>query len=156
MQKRPLAQKTFRIGDLADKLEVKKFVIRFWEKEFSLNFERSDGGQRYYTHKDLETFQTIKDLLYHQGFTIPGARQQLHSKTSSAAAPLVLSLSKGPDKSTPALSLTSLVPTISAARIQPPVQTQAPIAPPIKDDSKTKLLLESIKQELLKLKKQLE
>lgn len=72
-----MSQRQFRIGDLANELKVKKFVIRFWEQEFQLSTERSDGGHRFYTDADLKTFQLIKSLLYHQGYTIEGARKQL-------------------------------------------------------------------------------
>ena len=72
-----MGQRQFRIGDLANELKVKKFVIRFWEQEFELSSDRSDGGHRFYTDKDLRTFRVIKDLLYNQGYTIEGARKQL-------------------------------------------------------------------------------
>lgn len=76
-QKTQMAKRQFRIGDLAKELKVKKFVIRFWEKEFDLKSGRSQGGQRFYTNDDLTIFLTIKDLLYNQGFTIAGAKKQL-------------------------------------------------------------------------------
>lgn len=72
-----MTKRQFRIGDLAKELKVKKFVIRFWEKEFNLKSGRSQGGQRFYTSDDLNIFLTIKDLLYNQGFTIAGAKKQL-------------------------------------------------------------------------------
>ncbi len=68
----------FRIGELSKKLSVEKFVIRFWEKEFNIKPQRSTGQQRFYTEKDLKQFTAIKDLLYHKGFTIAGAKKQLH------------------------------------------------------------------------------
>ncbi len=71
----------FRIGELAKKLNVERFVIRFWEKEFKLRTNRSHGGQRFYDERDLNTFQRIKELLYKQGFTIAGARKQLTEKS---------------------------------------------------------------------------
>lgn len=58
-----MQEQKFRIGQMADKLNVEKFVIRFWEKEFNLKPERSQGLQRFYTHKDLARFEYIKDLL---------------------------------------------------------------------------------------------
>ena len=64
----------FRIGELAQKVGVERFVIRFWEKEFKLRSPRSHGGQRFYTQKELDTFQIIKNLLYEQRFTIAGAK----------------------------------------------------------------------------------
>ena len=48
-----MSKKQFRIGDLAEELKVKKFVIRFWEKEFGIESDRSEGGQRFYTSEDL-------------------------------------------------------------------------------------------------------
>ncbi len=72
-----MGQRQFRIGDLANELKVKKFVIRFWEQEFGLSAERSEGGHRFYTTADLRIFQIIKDLLHNQGYTIEGARKQL-------------------------------------------------------------------------------
>ncbi len=76
-QKIRIAKKQFRIGELAKELNLKKFVIRFWEKEFGIKSSRSKGGQRFYTEEDLKKFKLIKDLLYTQKFTIPGAKKQL-------------------------------------------------------------------------------
>jgi DNA-binding transcriptional MerR regulator len=73
-----MQRKQFRIGDLAKQLNVERFVIRFWEKEFNLKAIRSKGGQRFYEGKDLATFEYIKELLYKQGFTIAGAKQKLN------------------------------------------------------------------------------
>lgn len=72
-----MQRKQFRIGELAKSLGVKRFVIRFWEKEFNFNAHRSEGGQRFYEERDLERFRYIKTLLYEKGFTIAGAKKQL-------------------------------------------------------------------------------
>jgi DNA-binding transcriptional MerR regulator len=72
-----MQKRTFRIGELAKHLAIERFVIRFWEKEFALKTNRSHGGQRFYTHDDLQTFSLIKDLLYNRGFTIGGAKKQI-------------------------------------------------------------------------------
>ncbi|HXW86356.1 MAG TPA: MerR family transcriptional regulator [Candidatus Bathyarchaeia archaeon] len=72
-----MKKRTFRIGELAKKLNVERFVIRFWEKEFSVKTDRSMGGQRFYDEDDIAVFELIKDLLYNKGFTIAGAKQQL-------------------------------------------------------------------------------
>ena len=71
-----MQKKQFRIGELAKNLGVERFVIRFWEKEFNVTGNRSEGGQRFYEAKDLEKFRSIKTLLYEQGFTIAGAKKQ--------------------------------------------------------------------------------
>jgi len=81
-QKIRMNKRQFRIGELSKKLKVKKFVIRFWEKEFGLKSDRSDGGQRFYSQEDFKKFSMIKDLLYNQKFTIPGAKKQLESAFS--------------------------------------------------------------------------
>ncbi len=78
-QKIRMNKRKFRIGELAKKLKVKKFVIRFWEKEFGLRSSRSDGGQRFYNQSDFDKFSMIKDLLYNKKFTIQGAKKQIES-----------------------------------------------------------------------------
>lgn len=75
-----MQQRQFRIGQLAKQVGVEKFVIRFWEKEFNLKPNRSEGGQRCYKETDLQKFQLIKQLLHHNGFTIAGAKKFLHEK----------------------------------------------------------------------------
>ncbi len=72
-----MKKKKFRIGELAEKLTLERFVIRFWEKEFGLSSTRSDGGQRFYDENDLTVFSQIKKLLYDEGFTIHGAKKRL-------------------------------------------------------------------------------
>lgn len=72
-----MQKRRFRIGQLAKQLGVERFVVRFWEKEFGIKTTRSDGGQRFYSEDDLNTFTTIKTLLYEEGFTIAGAKKQL-------------------------------------------------------------------------------
>jgi len=72
-----MKKRKFRIGELAQQLQVERFVVRFWEKEFNFKASRSPGGQRFYEEKDLETFKLIKELLYEKGFTIAGAKKQL-------------------------------------------------------------------------------
>jgi len=71
-----------RIGDLAEQIGVETSVIRFWEKEFGIAAQRSQGGQRYYTERDLQKFQQIKELLYEKKFTIAGAKDALKNKNA--------------------------------------------------------------------------
>ena len=75
-----MEKRTFRIGQLAKQLNIQRFVIRFWEKEFNIKSSRPQGKQRFYTQDDLELFATIKELLYQKGYTIAGARQALAIK----------------------------------------------------------------------------
>ena len=77
-----MQKKQFRIGQLAKQLKLERFVIRFWEKEFSIKSTRSPGGQRFYTQEDVDLFYKIKTLLYEEGFTIAGAKKHLDSRNS--------------------------------------------------------------------------
>lgn len=86
-------QKKYRIGELAKNLEVEDFVIRFWEKEFKIKSQRSQGGQRFYSEQDFEKFKLIKNLLYEKKFTIEGAKGELKSGTKNRIIPSTLDLS---------------------------------------------------------------
>ncbi len=86
-----MQKRKFRIGELAKQLELEKFVIRFWEKEFNLTGTRSSGGQRFYEERDLATFEHIKDLLYNHGFTISGAKKQLEDLHSTKGTKVLAS-----------------------------------------------------------------
>jgi DNA-binding transcriptional MerR regulator len=74
----------FRIGEVATLCRLPAYVLRFWETEFpQLKPVKSSTGQRMYRKRDVESVLRIKQLLYEQGFTISGARQQLRSETKS-------------------------------------------------------------------------
>ncbi len=75
-----MERRKLRIGELAKRLQVERFVIRFWEKEFGIKPRRSSGGQRFYTKHDVKTFETIRHLLHDKKFTIAGAKQMLQQK----------------------------------------------------------------------------
>lgn len=72
-----MMKRQYRIGELAKQLKLKKFVLRFWEKELGIKPQRSMGGQRFYQEEDFETFKTIKTLLYERKFTLAGAKKEL-------------------------------------------------------------------------------
>jgi DNA-binding transcriptional MerR regulator len=81
----------FRIGEVAELCRLPAYVLRFWETEFPhLKPVKSSTGQRMYRHKDVESVLRIKKLLYEEGFTIVGARQQLRveSKSDKKQTPL--------------------------------------------------------------------
>lgn len=68
----------FRIGEVARLCRLPAYVLRFWETEFpQLKPSKSSTGQRMYRRRDLEYVLRIKKLLYDEGYTIAGARQQL-------------------------------------------------------------------------------
>lgn len=68
----------FKIGDVADLLGIKQYVLRYWEQEFDiLNPKKASNNQRLYTKKDVENAFLIRKLLYRDKFSIEGARRAL-------------------------------------------------------------------------------
>lgn len=75
----------FRIGEVAELCRLPAYVLRFWETEFPhLKPVKGSTGQRMYRQRDVENVLRIKKLLYDEGFTIAGARQQLKSEGKPA------------------------------------------------------------------------
>lgn len=71
----------FRIGEVAALTGIKPHVLRYWEAEFrTFRPNKSTTRQRLYQRKDIELVLRLKDLLYHQGFTIAGARKALRAR----------------------------------------------------------------------------
>ena len=80
----------FTIGEVSELCAVKPHVLRYWEQEFpQLKSVKRRGNRRYYQRQDVLTIRQIRSLLYEQGFTIGGARQQLtsDSKTDGQSEP---------------------------------------------------------------------
>ena len=73
----------FTIGEVSDLCGVKSHVLRYWEQEFpQLKPVKRRGNRRYYQRQDVLMIRQIRSLLYDQGFTIGGARQQLSGDNS--------------------------------------------------------------------------
>jgi len=68
----------FKIGEVADMLGIKQYVLRYWESEFEiLKPKKAANNQRYYTKKDVENAYLIRKLLHRDRFSIEGARAAL-------------------------------------------------------------------------------
>ena len=65
-----MAEKTYRIGEAAELLNLKTHVLRFWETEFP-------QLAPLYTDRHLALLRRIQQLLHEQGMTIEGARRVL-------------------------------------------------------------------------------
>ncbi len=77
----------FTIGEVSELCGVKPHVLRYWEQEFpQLKPVKRRGNRRYYQRQDVIIIRQIRALLYEQGFTIGGARQQLESDDSRTDA----------------------------------------------------------------------
>lgn len=81
------AKRYFTIGEVSELCGVKPYVLRYWEQEFTqLKPMKRRGNRRYYQHHEVLLIRRIRDLLYDQGFTISGARNQLSEGLPPAAA----------------------------------------------------------------------
>jgi DNA-binding transcriptional MerR regulator len=81
------AKRYFTIGEVSDLCGVKPYVLRYWEQEFSqLRPMKRRGNRRYYQHHEVLLVRRIRELLYEQGFTISGARNQLGDAVQVARA----------------------------------------------------------------------
>ncbi len=72
------AKRYFTIGEVSELCDVKPHVLRYWEQNsFQLKPVKRRGNRRYYQRRDVMLIRQIRELLYEQGFTIGGARQQM-------------------------------------------------------------------------------
>lgn len=68
----------FKIGDVAELLGIKQYVLRYWESEFEiLRPKKAANNQRMYTRRDVENAFLIRKLLHRDRFSIEGARNAL-------------------------------------------------------------------------------
>lgn len=89
----------FRIGEVSRLCGLPTYVLRFWESEFpQLKPPKSNTGQRTYRRPDVENVVRIKKLLYEEGFTIAGAKQQLRVQAKNPQKPLAFAI-QGPGRS---------------------------------------------------------
>ena len=74
----------YKIGEVCKIAEVQPYVLRYWETEFPpLAPNKSGGGQRMYTQREIDIVLRIKQLLYSEGFTIAGAKKKLDVELAS-------------------------------------------------------------------------
>ena len=98
----------FRIGEVATLLDIKPYVLRYWETEFpEIKPSKSKSGQRLYKRRDVELLLMIRELLYEERFTIDGARKRLKENAREASEvegmlphyePKPVLISQGPQK----------------------------------------------------------
>lgn len=93
-------QTYFSIREVSQLTQVKSYVVRYWETQFSaLRPARRESGQRKFTQKDVDTIRKIKELLYDRRFTIAGAKQLLKRESRRGVAQLRLDLDDAPSAS---------------------------------------------------------
>lgn len=80
------AKRYFTIGEVGELCGVKPHVLRYWEQEFTqLRPMKRQGNRRYYQHHEVLMIRRIRELLYEQGYSINGARQQLMQASQRAS-----------------------------------------------------------------------
>jgi DNA-binding transcriptional MerR regulator len=83
--------KLYKIGEVCKIAEVQPYVLRYWETEFPpLAPNKSGGGQRLYTRREIDVILRIKQLLYSEGFTIAGAKKKLEIEIASPGGAVVV------------------------------------------------------------------
>jgi DNA-binding transcriptional MerR regulator len=72
-------QENIPIGDVSKICEIPAYTIRYWEKEFKdyFNPDRTAGRQRRYSEDHVRRILHIKKLLWHDRFSIQGAKRLL-------------------------------------------------------------------------------
>jgi DNA-binding transcriptional MerR regulator len=78
----------YKIGEVCKLADVQPYVLRYWETEFPpLAPNKSGGGQRLYTRREIDIILRIKQLLYSDGFTIAGAKKKLELELADGGTP---------------------------------------------------------------------
>lgn len=73
----------FTIGEVSELCAVKPHVLRYWEQEFrQLRPVKRRGNRRYYQRHEVELIREIRRLLYLDGYTISGARNQMQKSVT--------------------------------------------------------------------------
>jgi DNA-binding transcriptional MerR regulator len=66
------------ISEVANELSIPQHVLRFWESKFNqIKPMKRGGGRRYYRPEDISLLRSIRNLLYHDGYTIKGVQRLL-------------------------------------------------------------------------------
>lgn len=95
-------KKLYKIGEVCKVADVQPYVLRYWETEFpSLAPNKSGGGQRMYTRREIDIILRIKQLLYTEGFTIAGAKKKLEEGDAGAASPPAAAAKPNPPATSP-------------------------------------------------------
>ena len=83
----------YSISEVCSQTGLEPHVLRYWETEFSqLRPKKNRAGNRAYREKDIELLQYIKNLLYEQQFTIPGAKKKLSDARQFEGEPVKLEI----------------------------------------------------------------
>lgn len=71
----------YSIGEISELIQVKPYIIRYWEAEFNQLKPKNDKVRnRRYQKKDLELLLRIKELVYEKKYTLEGAKNAIRDE----------------------------------------------------------------------------
>lgn len=78
MNPAPLKKMYYSISEVCGQTGLEQHVLRYWETEFpQLKPKKNRAGNRAYRVKEIKMINYIKFLLYHEQYTIQGAKRKL-------------------------------------------------------------------------------
>lgn len=73
----------YSISEVCTMTGLKPHVLRYWETAFPmLKPSKNQSGNRVYKEDDIRLIKLISNLLYHERYTIDGARKKLEEMDS--------------------------------------------------------------------------
>lgn len=79
-----LDKKYYKIGEVAQILNLPQSTLRFWEKKFTIiHPRRNDRGTRFYTPADIERLRMVHYLVHEKGLKIEAAINQVNHNRSN-------------------------------------------------------------------------
>ncbi len=71
-------KKYYKIGEVAEILNIPYSTLRFWEKKFTvIQPKRTAGNTRYYSLDDIEKIKLVYYLVKEQGMKLEAAEKQI-------------------------------------------------------------------------------
>ncbi len=131
------------ISEVSHELGVAQHVLRFWETKFAqIRPMKRAGGRRYYRPEDVALLQRIHQLLYAEGYTIPGAQKALKGVNKTqlrTVSPVAVSVQQTPAPE-----------SITEPMAEPPVAIQKTVEYRLNDRQKS--LLQATLADLIEMK----
>ncbi|MCB0738014.1 MAG: MerR family transcriptional regulator [Bacteroidetes bacterium] len=74
----------YKIGEVAEMLQVNSSLIRFWEKEFpTIKPKKNRRGVRVFTEQDIVELKKVYNLVKEQGHTLEAAKRKIRVNKGS-------------------------------------------------------------------------
>ena len=80
----------FKAAEVCEVVQLQPYVLRSWEAEFpQIGLATAAGGPRVYRRSDIQLVLRIKQLVFEEGLTLPGARRRLEEEGDRETAPQI-------------------------------------------------------------------